>query len=55
MKQGKNPTVAQKKRMAKYKLNPDNWLIVKDCREEFLIRHRESGATRSISKLKDVI
>lgn len=26
-----------------YKLNPDNWLIVKDCSEKLEIVHRLSG------------
>ncbi len=47
MRNGKNPTVAQKKRIAKYNLNPNNWLVIKDCKEVFLLRHRESGTTRS--------
>ncbi len=50
MKQGKKPTVAQKKRITEYKLQPNNWLVVKDCRDEFLIINRTSGKVKSFKK-----
>lgn len=46
MKHGKNPTKAQKIRIQKCGLDPDNWLVVKDCAECFLIVHRISDQTR---------
>ena len=38
MKHGKNPTVAQRKHIQSFRLNPENWLVVKDTPEEFVIR-----------------
>ena len=45
MKHGKRPTVRQKKMLAEHRLNPDNWLIVKDTPEAMHIVYRftESG------------
>lgn len=43
MKHGKKPTLLQKKRVASYDLEPKDWLIVKDCRDVFLIKHRKTG------------
>ncbi len=54
MKQGKKPTVAQMKRIEKYKLKPENWLVVKDCREVFLIRHKVSGNEKNLINHKKV-
>ncbi len=45
MKNGKKPTVVQKKRIASYKLDPNEWLVVKDCSIEFLIQNRITGVT----------
>ncbi|WP_206752223.1 DUF6906 family protein [Desulfosporosinus fructosivorans] len=46
MKNGKNPTMKQKQRLKKLKLNPENWMIVKNCPNCFEIVHRISGKTR---------
>lgn len=43
MKHGKKPTFAQKIRIASYDLEPKNWLIIKDCRDVFLIKNRKTG------------
>ncbi len=51
MKNGKKPTVKQSKRIASYNLDYNDWLVVKDYNEEFLIIHRESGETRSFSNI----
>ena len=45
MKHGKRPTVRQKKLLAEKRLNPDNWLIVRDTPTEMHIvyRYTETG------------
>lgn len=48
MKNGKNPTLRQKKRIASYKLNPNNWLVVKDCKDVFSLVNRNSGKVKNI-------
>ena len=53
MKHGKNPTRRQKERIKKLGLNPENWLIVKDCQECFEIVHRLSGKTRKLIKQRE--
>lgn len=40
MKQGKKPTVSQRKYIQSFRLNAENWLVVRDNQEEFIIRHR---------------
>ena len=46
MKHGKNPTVAQKKLMVKWRLGPTMWLVVKDTPVRMEIVHRLSDKTR---------
>jgi hypothetical protein len=46
LKHGKKPTRAQKIRIKFKGLNPDNWLVVKDCPQCFEVVHRVSGKTR---------
>lgn len=46
--QGKNLTRKQKELVAKKKLNPSNWLAVKNTGEVLIIKHKESGRTRMI-------
>ena len=48
MKQGKNPTRAQKERLAKLKLVPGNWLVVKELPGCFEIMHRVSKKVRRL-------
>ena len=45
MKNGKRPTVAQKKEIASWRLNPDNWLVVKNTPAELvaLVNVRQSN------------
>lgn len=46
--QGKNLTKKQKILVAKKKLNPSNWLAIKNTGEVLIIKHKESGRTRMI-------
>ena len=48
MKAGKKPTVAQKKLMVKWKLDPTMWLVSKDTTTEMLLVHRHSDKTTKI-------
>ncbi len=48
MKHGKRPTVAQKKLIKTWNLNPDNWLVSKNTSEGLLIIHRETGTKRTL-------
>lgn len=50
MKHGKKPTRAQKQLMTKWRLNYENWLVVKDTSTEMVIQHRSTGRTRTIKK-----
>lgn len=50
MKNGKNPTVAQKKFLKGKGLNPENWLIVKNLHDRMEIIHRNSSRPRTIRK-----
>lgn len=50
LKHGKNPTRQQKIRIKFHKLNPDNWLVVKDSIEIFEIVHRVSGGIKTFKK-----
>lgn len=48
MKHGVNPTRSQKKILAEHRLNPKNWLVVKDTPEAMELVHRNSDKTRRI-------
>ena len=48
MKNGKCPTRAQRKRLVLLKMNPDAWLISKDCPSCLEIVHRVTGKTRKL-------
>lgn len=51
IKNGKNPTRAQKKLIAVRKLNPDDWKVCKDTPEAMELVHRHFPAiTRTIPK-----
>lgn len=50
MKHGKAPTRAQKILLRSYRLDPANWLIVKNTDKEMLLTHRHTGTTRRIPK-----
>ncbi|QPA33441.1 hypothetical protein ISX45_18945 (plasmid) [Anoxybacillus caldiproteolyticus] len=48
MKNGKKPTKKQKEAIKKARLNPDNWLVVKNLTTELHLVHRTSGNQRVI-------
>lgn len=48
MKNGKNPTVAQRKLMQKWKLDSSMWLVVKDTPTEMYLVHRHFERTKKI-------
>jgi len=51
VKHGKRPTVRQKQFISSKNLNPDNWLVTKDCTEVFEIVNRVGGKVRSYKKV----
>lgn len=46
MKHGKVPTVAQRKHIKSFRMNPENWLVVKDTIDEMVIVHRLTETKR---------
>ena len=46
---GKNPTRQQKKIMQERRLNPDEWLVLKNPSTELHIQHRESKKIKVLS------
>lgn len=50
MRDGKRPTVRQKKMMTKLGLNYENWLVRRDNDKEFMIVHRQTGTERRLVK-----
>ena len=48
MKNGKNPTVAQRKLMQKWKLDSSMWLVVKDTPTQMHLVHRHFDNTKKI-------
>ena len=50
MRDGKKPTVRQKKMMSQYGLNHENWLVQRDNDREMVIVHRHTGTVRRIAK-----
>ncbi|MDN4525353.1 DUF6906 family protein [Fictibacillus fluitans] len=48
MKNGKKPTVAQKKVIKKIGLDPENWLIYKNLPEELHLVHRYTNTKKVI-------
>ena len=48
MKHGRKPTVNQCKLLQRWKLNPADWLIVKDTPDQMVIVHRYSDSTTRI-------
>jgi len=48
LKHGKKPTVAQRKLIQKWKLDPAMWLIVKDKPDELWLVHRFNDKTTRI-------
>lgn len=54
MKAGKKPTVAQKKLMVKWGLDPTVWLVSKDTSTQMLLIHRHSDKTTRVIPKKEV-
>ena len=50
MKHGKRPKLKQKLFLKANKLNPDNWLVVKDTLQILEIVHRESNNKKVVEK-----
>jgi len=48
MKHGVNPTREQKIRLRSLRLDPKNWMVIKDGPSCFEIMHRVSGKTRKL-------
>lgn len=48
MKNGKKPTVKQRKFIKSHGLNWENWLVVKDLPEMMLLVHRHSDRTTRV-------
>ncbi len=54
MKHGKRLTRSQKELLSRHRLNPDNWLCVKNTPEQLVLVHVHTGAQRIIERVKDV-
>ncbi len=50
MKNGKKPTVKQMKRISELGLKATSWLVVKDCKDEFVLISRNKGVVRTFNK-----
>ena len=48
MKNGKRPTVRQRKLIQQWNLDPADWLVVKDTPEEMHLIHRFSDSKKKI-------
>jgi hypothetical protein len=48
VKHGKKPTVSQRKMMQKWKLKPEDWLVVKDKPDQMELVHRYSDKTKRV-------
>ena len=51
MRQGKRPTVKQKRFLKEHNLNPDNWLIISDDKFKVKAVHRDTKNIKEISKV----
>ena len=50
---GKNLTFRMKKYLSnKMKLNPDDWIYIKNTAEEFVIKNKETKEERVINKIE---
>ena len=45
---GRKPTRREKQLIAKYKLQPKNWLVTKSLVDKLVIQHRHTGKARLI-------
>lgn len=52
MKNGKNPTLKQKKFIRSHKLRCENWLVSKDTSEKMVLINRKTGKPRELKKEK---
>ena len=50
MRQGKKPTVKQRKFIASFRLNWENWLVIADNPSHMIIRHRISDQEKRLPK-----
>ncbi len=50
MKQGLNPTRAQKIAITNAGLNAKNWLVLSDEKHAIVIRHKSTGSIRILQK-----
>ena len=50
MRDGKKPTVRQKKFIKSLGLNFENWLVRRDNDKEFVIVHRHTGNVRRLER-----
>ena len=50
MRQGKKPTVAQRKLISSFHLNWENWLVVEDTPTHMTIRHRITDQAKRLPK-----
>lgn len=48
MKNGKKPTVSERKHIESFRLNSSNWLISKKTSDFWLLVHRNTNTTRKI-------
>jgi len=54
MKNGKKPTLAQRKLMEENRLNSNNWLVVKDTPEKLVLVSR-NNASNHVNKEKVIM
>lgn len=50
MRNGKNPNYEQKKRLAKAKKDWTQWLLIKNNKDSYEFRHKETGETLTLTK-----
>ena len=50
MKNGKKPTYEQRKVIQRFKLDPHEWLVVKDTSTEMVLMHRDDKTIKTIPK-----
>ena len=50
MRHGKRPTVRQKKLIKGMKLNPDNWLVITENKEQITLVHRDTNTVKVVQK-----
>lgn len=48
MRSGKKPTRAERKLLARWSLDPANWLVCKRGPEKTVVRHRHTEAVKEI-------